>query len=103
MKNISAINLDSYLYLGYFLDYSKNDYINPKKIDSNTKKLVKDFLEKMTNEDKYIETDTGITYKNYKSIIPKILIRNFFKAVGKLYPYIYIILIIIGIIIENFR
>ena len=48
----------------------------------------------------YTFTDT---YKNYKSIIPKILIRNFFKAVGKLYPYIYIILIIIGIIIENFR
>jgi len=43
------------------------------------------------------------TYKNYKSIIPKILIRNFFKSVGKLYPYIYIVLILIGIIIENFR
>ena len=44
-----------------------------------------------------------ISYKNYKTIIPSVFIRNFFKVVGKLYPYIYIILVIIGIIIENFR
>ena len=40
----------------------------------------------MTNEDKYIESDTGITYKNYKSYKEykvKILIYNNFDKISK--------------------
>ena len=49
------------------------------KINNSTKELIKEFLDKMTNEDKYTENIEGTTYKNfrtYKEHRVKILIYN---------------------------
>ncbi len=56
------------------------------KINESTKNLIKEFLDKMTNNDKYIETDEGVTYKNfrtYKEHRVKILIYNNMDKISK--------------------
>jgi hypothetical protein len=103
-KNILITNLkDEYAYkydnnLNKFICIKKNEIIRDlvserlenireiyeelsetNKINDSTKKLIKEFLDKMTNEDKYIENVEGTTYKNfrtYKEHRVKILIYN---------------------------
>jgi hypothetical protein len=56
-----------------------------KKLDTRTKKLIQDFLEKMNDKTKYIE-DNGISYKNfraYKEHKVKILIYNNSDKISK--------------------
>ena len=56
-----------------------------KKLDTKTKKLIQDFLEKMNDKTRYIE-DNGISYKNfraYKEHKVKILIYNNSDKISK--------------------
>jgi hypothetical protein len=110
-KNILITNLkDDYAYkycdkLNKFITIKKNEIIHDlvaerlenireiyeelsttNKINDSTKKLIKEFLNKMTNEDKYIEDSEGTTYKNfrtYKEHRVKILIYNNTDKISK--------------------
>jgi DNA-directed RNA polymerase subunit RPC12/RpoP len=110
-KNIVITNLkDRHAYKydeakGYFMCVHKNDIINDlvserlydiegiyeelsttNKLDINTKKLVKDFLEKIKEEDKPYKDIDGISYSNYRSYNEnkvKILIYNNSDKISK--------------------
>ena len=56
------------------------------KINHQTKKLIREFLDKMTHEDKYTEDTEGTTYKNFRSYKEhrvKILIYNNLDKISK--------------------
>ena len=56
------------------------------KINDSTKRLIREFLDKMTHEDKYTEDSEGTTYKNfrtYKEHRVKILIYNNLDKISK--------------------
>ena len=56
------------------------------KINDSTKRLIREFLDKMTHEDKYTEDTEGTTYKNfrtYKEHRVKILIYNNLDKISK--------------------
>jgi len=103
-KNIIITNLkDNHAFKyddtkGYFICINKNEIISDlvcerlgdikeiyeelsttNKLDINTKRLIKEFLEKINIEDKYIDNTNDITYSNFKSYNEqkvKILIYN---------------------------
>ena len=110
-KNIIITNLkDKYAYKfdsieNKFVCISKNELIHDlvderlenireiyeelsttSKINDSTKRLIKEFLDKMTHEDKYIAELEGMTYKNfrtYKEHRVKILIYNNLDKLSK--------------------
>jgi hypothetical protein len=110
-KNIMITNLkDEYAYkysneLNKFICIKKNEVIRDlvserlenireiyeelsetSKINDSTKKLIKEFLDKMTNEEKYTEDTENTTYKNfrtYKEHKVKILIYNNLDKISK--------------------
>jgi hypothetical protein len=110
-KNIVITNLkDRHAYKydeakGYFMCVHKNDIINDlvserlydiegiyeelsttNKLDINTKKLVKDFLDKIKEEDEPYKDIDGISYSNYRSYNEnkvKILIYNNSDQINK--------------------
>jgi len=110
-KNILITNLkDKYAYkfdnnLNKFVCINKNEIIRDlvserldnireiyeelsttNKINDSTKKLVKEFLDKMITDDKYIEDSEGTIYKNFRSYKEhrvKILIYNNLDKISK--------------------
>ena len=110
-KNILITNLkDNYAYkydstLNKFICINKNELIHDivderlenireiyeelsttNKINDSTKRLIKEFLNKMTNEDKYTEDSEGTTYKNFRTFKEhrvKILIYNNIDKISK--------------------
>jgi hypothetical protein len=110
-KNILITNLkDKYAYKfdstqNKFVCVSKNEIIHElvderlenireifeelsttSKINDSTKRLIREFLDKMTHEDKYTEDIEGSTYKNfrtYKEHKVKIIIYNNLDKISK--------------------